>query len=334
MTEEILALEHVCKSFSVLRSGIGASLRSREILKAVVDVSLTVHSGETLGLVGESGCGKTTLGRLIVRLERPDSGRILYRQQDLAQLDESSLRNSRTRIQMVFQDPQSSLNPRKTIGDAITEPMIVHRIVPKRDVESARDRLLRQVGLSAAIAPRYPRELSGGQRQRVGIARALAVNPEIIIADEAVSSLDVSIRAQILNLLKDLKKEYGLTLIFISHDLSVVNYVSDRVGVMYLGRLIEHGTVDAVFRNPGHPYTRGLLVANPSRDPARKRRKPAITGDLPSAVNPPSGCVFRTRCPIVQPKCSEDVPQKVELGPDHWAACWFTNIGGFPGTGS
>lgn len=327
MSEAILSLEHVSKSFPV-RGGMALPLpgRSAETVKAVVDVSLAVYPGETIGLVGESGCGKTTLGRLIVRLEEPDSGRMLYRGRDLVQLKGADLRRTLMRIQMVFQDPHSSLNPRMTVGDAIQEPMVVHGIVSRDGAGPARDRLLERVGLSTRTARRYPRELSGGQRQRVGIARALAVNPEIVIADEAVSSLDVSVRAQILNLLKDLKDEFALTLIFISHDLSVINYLSDRVGVMYLGRLVELGPTRSLFERAGHPYTRGLIDSIPSTDPAVGRRAPAVTGELPSAVHPPSGCVYRTRCPIVQPECAGAVPDVVVLEPGHEVACRFAGL--------
>jgi oligopeptide/dipeptide ABC transporter ATP-binding protein len=296
--------------------------RPRAQIQAVVDVSLALRKGETLGLVGESGCGKSTLGRLIVRLLKPDRGRVAYRGRDISTLGGAELRRARTRLQMVFQDPYSSLNPRLTVGEAVAEPLRVHHVVPRPEVPAEMERLLEQVGLGRTHIKRYPFELSGGQRQRVGIARALSVRPEILIADEAVSGLDVSIQAQVLNLLADLRRELDLTLVFISHDLGVVEYLSDRIGVMYLGRLVELGPAARVFRAPGHPYTAGLLNAIPVPDPSVRTRAAAVTGELPSAVRPPSGCVFRTRCSLVQPVC-ETMPPEVPLDGDRWAACHF-----------
>jgi oligopeptide/dipeptide ABC transporter ATP-binding protein len=323
--DPILQLNEVHKTFPVTRSLPDAlHRRPRARVKAVVDVSLTLYEGETLGLVGESGCGKSTLGRLIVRLLSLDAGSIVFRGRDIASLRGGELRQARTRLQMVFQDPYSSLNPRLTVGQAIAEPLRVHAVLPPSDVGGEVDRLLEQVGLAHTYAKRYPFELSGGQRQRVGIARALSVRPDILIADEAVSGLDVSVQAQVLNLLADLRQELGLTLVFISHDLAVVDYLSDRIGVMYLGRLVELGDAQPVFREPGHPYTMGLLRAIPAPDPAVRNRTAAVVGELPSAVRPPSGCVFRTRCPLVQPVC-ETLPPAVALGngEGHWAACHF-----------
>jgi oligopeptide/dipeptide ABC transporter ATP-binding protein len=323
----ILTVEQVSKSFPMRRSFFS---RATEALHAVVDVSLEVAAGETLGIVGESGCGKTTLARLMVRLHTPDRGRILFRERDLASMPAAELRSTRTRLQMVFQDPYSSLNPRMAVGDAIAEPLHVHRIVPPAEVERERDLLMERVGLSRRLASRLPRELSGGQRQRVSIARALSVRPEVLIADEAVSSLDVSVRAQILNLLADLRAELGLTLIFISHDLSVVDHLSDRVAVMYLGRVVELGPTADVLGAGGHPYTRGLVAAIPQPVVGHRRSQPAIRGELPSAIRPPTGCVFRTRCPMAQSICAEVLPPNVAVGPLHWTACHYATVGVTP----
>jgi oligopeptide transport system ATP-binding protein len=326
MTEPVLRVEQVTKTFPVA-SGLLASPRlKRERLHAVTDVSFEVMPGETFGLVGESGCGKSTLARMIVRLHRPDSGRILFNGADLSKLSGSALRMMRPRIQMIFQDPYSSLNPRMSVRAALSEPLGIHRVVPATEVRSEVDRLLDQVGLPRSLADRYPREFSGGQRQRVGIARALSVRPELIVADEAVSGLDVSIRAQILDLLADLRDRLRLTLLFISHDLSVVEFLSDRVGVMYLGRLVEVAPARALFKEPGHPYSAGLMAAIPSFDPEVGTPAAAVRGELPSPVNPPTGCVFRTRCPIAQSIC-ETMPAVVDLGPGHWAACHFARPG-------
>ena len=320
----IISVEGVSRSFPLASQLLS---RRTERVHALVDVDLHVESGETLGIVGESGCGKTTLARLIVRLQTPDRGRILFRGRDLSTLKGSDLRKTRTRLQMVFQDPYSSLNPRMRVGDAIAEPLQVHRVVPAADVAHERDLLMERVGLGRRLASRLPRELSGGQRQRVSIARALSVRPEVLIADEAVSSLDVSVRAQILNLLSDLRGELGLTLVFISHDLSVVDHLSDRVAVMYLGRVVELGPTSEVLGKGGHPYTRGLVAAIPRPVVGPRRSQPAIRGELPSAVQPPSGCVFRTRCPIAQSVCAEVAPPKIALGTGHWAACHFAARG-------
>lgn len=318
--QPVLAVANVSKSFALR----GGWLRRRsEVLQALSSVSLEVPTGQTLGIVGESGCGKTTLARVIVRLVAPDSGSVLFRGEDITHLRGTALQRMRTGLQMVFQDPHSSLNPRMSIGEAIDEPLIFHRIVPRADVVAERDALMTRVGLSPRLARRLPRELSGGQRQRVNIARALSVRPDVLIADEAVSSLDVSVRAQILNLLTDLRTELALTLIFISHDLSVVDYLSDRVGVMYLGRLVELGPSAEVLRGGAHPYTKGLVAAIPQPVVGGHRTQPAIRGELPSSVHPPSGCVFRTRCPIAQSICAEVTPPQIPVGPNHWAACHF-----------
>ena len=315
MDEPILRLHEVSKGFPVRSDG---RLRRRgERVHAVVRVSGAVDAGETLGIVGESGCGKSTLARLIVQLLRPDSGQISYRGRDLSTLEPQERRG----IQMVFQDPYLSLNPRMTIGDAIAEPLRVYRLVPRNGISNEIDRLLEQVGLSASVGQRYPFELSGGQRQRAAIARALAVRPEILIADEAVSSLDVSIQAQVLNLLADLRDALSLTLIMISHDLGVIEYLCDRVGVMYLGHLVEWGRGADIFSRSGHPYTRGLLESIPSLDPADRAIESPIYGELPSAINPPEGCVFRTRCRLAWSECATSTPPPVFLEQQHWAEC-------------
>jgi len=322
MSEPILAIEHVSKTFAAGKGLLSSLGLRRERLHAVTDVSLDLAEGETFGLVGESGCGKSTLARLIVQLHEPDSGRILFRGVNRAELSGAARRKARSHIQMVFQDPYSSLNPRLSVGSALAEPLRVHRIVSGREVEAEVGRLLDRVGLAQAVADRFPRELSGGQRQRVGIARALSVRPELVVADEAVSGLDVSIRAQVLDLLADLHDELRLTLLFISHDLSVVEFLSDRVGVMYLGRLVELAPARKLFTSPGHPYTVGLMAAIPSVDPKVQTAIAAVRGELPSPIHPPSGCVFRTRCPLATAIC-ETPPPQVELGPGHWAACHF-----------
>jgi len=314
----IIEVVDVAKSFALGREGL---LGRRMTLRALAGVNLTVLAGDTLGIVGESGCGKSTLARVMVRLLRPDSGRVLFRGRDLSGVDHSS--DARTRLQMVFQDPYSSLNPRMTVGSAIEEPLRAHRIVLGEEVVRERDRLMECVGLSPHLAGRLPRELSGGQRQRVSIARALSLRPQVLIADEAVSSLDVSVRAQILNLLSDLRSELGLTLIFISHDLSVVDHLCNRVAVMYLGRIVEVGRVADVLGRSAHPYTRALVAAAPQPVIGMRRRQPPLRGELPSPTNPPSGCGFRTRCPIVQSVCAVKEPPLVNLQGGHLAACHF-----------
>jgi oligopeptide/dipeptide ABC transporter ATP-binding protein len=316
----VIEVVNVVKSFDLGRDGL---LGRRRTLRALAGVNLTVVAGETLGIVGESGCGKSTLARVMVRLLRPDSGRVLFRGQDLSRVD--YLSDLRTRQQMVFQDPYSSLNPRMAVGQAIEEPLRAHRIVRGDEIARERDRLMERVGLSPRLATRLPRELSGGQRQRISIARALAIRPQVLIADEAVSSLDVSVRAQILNLLSDLRSELGLTLIFISHDLSVVDHLCDRVAVMYLGRIVEVGPVGDVLGRGAHPYTRALVAAAPQLLVGMRRSQPSLRGELPSPINPPSGCGFRTRCPIVQSVCAGSVPTLVNVRTGHLAACHFAD---------
>ena len=293
-------------------------------VKAVDDVSFDIKKGETLGLVGESGCGKTTTGRCILQLERPTAGDIVFEGVNLNDLNKKALSPVRQKIQVIFQDPYSSLNPRLKIGDIIGEPMKVHGIQP--DANKRRRRvaeLLSICGLDPAFGDRYPHEMSGGQRQRVGIARALSLNPEFIICDEAVSALDVSIQAQVINLLEDLREEFGLTYLFIAHDLSVVHHLCNRVAVMYLGKMVELADSDELFDHPVHPYTKALLSAVPVPDPSaeKQREHQVLQGEVPSPMNPPSGCVFHPRCPLAVDSCRLEIPPLEEKRPGHWAAC-------------
>lgn len=293
-------------------------------VKAVDGVSLNLYPGETLGLVGETGSGKSTVARSILRLSEPTEGRILFHGKEVQGVSGRQLQQVRRHIQMVFQDPFASLDPRMCVGDIIAEPLVVHEHMRAGAAWHAALNLLERVELSAQQAVRYPHELSGGQRQRVGIARALSLKPEVLIADEPVSALDVSIQAQLINLLKDLQSEFGLTYLFISHDLGVVRYVSDRVAIMYLGRIVEEGSCESIFDSPRHPYTRALISAIPIPDPkSEKQRVPQVlAGEIPSPLNPPSGCRFHTRCPVaIQPDCSEQDPEQVHITPEHWAAC-------------
>ena len=320
-SEVLLDVQHLVKHFPV---GGGMLSHPTALVRAVDDVSFSIRRGETLGLVGESGCGKTTTGRCILQLDRPTSGRILFEGADLAALEGAALRSVRRRVQVIFQDPYSSLNPRMTIGDIIDEPLSVHRIVPERAARADRVReLLAQVGLLPQHARRYPHQLSGGQRQRVGIARALAMEPSLIVCDEAVSALDVSIQAQIINLLEDLQHRLGLTYLFIAHDLSVVRHISDRVAVMYLGKIVEIADRSAVYEAPLHPYTQALLSAVPIPDPAleARRSRTVLRGEVPSPLNPPPGCVFHPRCPLAEALCAAQVPALREIRSGHWTAC-------------
>jgi oligopeptide transport system ATP-binding protein len=293
-------------------------------VKAVDGVSFSILKGETLGLVGESGCGKTTTGRCILQLEHATGGEIVFDGKNLIDLDRKSMNALRRKIQVIFQDPYSSLNPRMKIGDIIAEPMMVHATEPDRAARDARvAELLRLCGLDPRFADRYPHEMSGGQRQRVGIARALSVRPEFIICDEAISALDVSIQAQIINLLEDLRDQFGLTYLFIAHDLSVVRHLCHRVAVMYLGKIVELADCDELYGNPLHPYTQALLAAVPIPDPEieRQRAHKIVKGEVPSPINPPSGCVFHPRCTLAVGECSKAVPEFRELRPGHWVAC-------------
>lgn len=292
-------------------------------VKAVDGVNFQVKRGETFGIVGESGCGKSTLGMTLLKLYPPTSGKVIFENQDVFSLSDSELRKLRRNIQMIFQDPFSSLNPRMTVGAIIEEGLSTHHTGSAKERKKMVESLVEKVGLSKDILKRYPHEFSGGQRQRIGIARALALKPKLVIADEAVSALDVSIRSQIINLLKDLKEEFSLTYIFISHDLAVVKYICDRIMVMYLGKAVEIAPKEALFENPLHPYTMSLISAVPVPDPDYKVRRIILKGDVPSPINPPSGCRFHTRCPVSQPLCASQEPDLLEIQPDHWVACHF-----------
>lgn len=292
-----------------------------EAVRAVDDVSFTIRRGETFGLVGESGCGKSTTGRCILRLIEPTSGEVRIDGQDMLSLGKDDLRRLRRDVQIIFQDPYSSLNPRMRVGDIIEEPLVIHRAGNRGGRRARVAELLGLVGLEASHAARYPHEFSGGQRQRIGIARALALNPKFIVCDEPVSALDVSVQAQVVNLLQDLQEQLGLTYLFISHGLSVVEHISTRVGIMYMGKLVEIASSEEIFHNPLHPYTRALLSAIPIPDPDARRERMPLTGDMPTAIRPPSGCRFRTRCPIVEPRCEQEGPELVEVSPDHFVSC-------------
>ncbi|WP_202081409.1 ABC transporter ATP-binding protein [Caldalkalibacillus salinus] len=290
-------------------------------VKAVDDISFDIYKGETLGIVGESGSGKSTLGRTIMRLLDPTEGEIFFKGQNISQLSQRQMRKHRRDLQMVFQDPYASLNQRMTIGELLTEPMYVHHMYTHQERRQRAVKLLDTVGLPAAAMQKYPHEFSGGQRQRIGIARALSISPDLIIADEPVSALDVSVQSQVLNLMADLQEEFDLTYLFIAHDLSVVKHFSDRVGVMYLGKLMEMGPKQSLYAKPLHPYSQALLSAVPKPDPKAKRERVILKGDLPSPSNPPSGCVFRTRCPEAHAKCAEVVPSWTHMGDGHYVAC-------------
>lgn len=317
----ILEAKNLVKHFPIKT---GVFQRISGYVKAVDGISFQLKKGETLGIVGESGCGKSTAGRTLIRLYEPTEGEVIFKGQNISHLSESELRKSvRRNIQMVFQDPYASLNPRKTLGETLLAPYKVHRMFDQRERKDRIKSLLETVGLHSSFINRYPHEFSGGQRQRIGIARALALNPDVIIADEPVSALDVSIQAQIINLLEDLQEEFGLTYIFISHDLSVVRHISDRVAVMYLGKMMELADKQDLYTEPLHPYTQALLssVPVPHKKGMVKREKIVLQGDLPSPANPPRGCVFHTRCPAAMEKCQKDAPSFQELKPNHFVAC-------------
>ncbi|MBP6086724.1 MAG: dipeptide ABC transporter ATP-binding protein [Pelolinea sp.] len=320
--ETILKVENLKMYFPIKR---GVIQRTVGHVHAVDDVSFEVHKGETLGLVGESGCGKTTTGRTILQLYRATDGRVLFEGKDLTKLRSEEMRQMRRKIQMIFQDPYASLNPRMTVEQIIGEPLLVHGLAHGNEIREKVKTLLSQVGLNPAYIDRYPHEFSGGQRQRIGVARAISLEPDLIVCDEPISALDVSIQAQVVNLLEDLQDKLGLTYIFIAHDLSMVRHISTRVIVMYLGVFVELADRNTLYKNPMHPYTIGLLSAVPIPDPLveEKRERIILKGDVPSPVNPPSGCRFRTRCPLAQQVCADERPSWKEVEPSHFVACHF-----------
>lgn len=317
---DLLVVKNLTKHFPV-RSGL--LQRITAWVQAVDKVSFAVKRGETLGMVGESGCGKTTVGRSILRLIEPTSGEVSFEGKNVLEMNNKELKPFRRDMQIIFQDPYASLNPRMPIGESVMEGLQIHKIgAPKERWEIAIN-MLKKVGLEEYHARRYPHEFSGGQRQRIGIARALALNPKFIVCDEPVSALDVSIQSQVLNILKDLQKEFGLTYLFIAHNLSVVEHISDRVAVMYLGKMVELTDRESLYREPLHPYTQALLSAIPKPHPGVKRERTILKGDVPSPLNPPKGCRFHTRCPIAVEKCGQAEPEFKEVRPGHWVACWL-----------
>lgn len=316
--DNLLVVENLKKYYPINASVLG---KAKSFVKAVDDVSFTIKRGTTMGLVGESGCGKTTVGRTILRLHDVTGGTVMFKGRDLAKLSPKELRSLRPHMQMIFQDPYSSLSPRMPVGEIIGEAVRTHNIVPKSQYQSYIRKVMKDCGLQPQYFYRYPHEFSGGQRQRICIARAVALNPEFIICDEPVSALDVSIQAQIINLMKDLQTQFGYTYLFISHDLSVVEHISDTIGVMYLGNLVETGDKAKIFANPMHPYTKALLSAVPMPDPDMKMNRIILKGDIPSPANPPSGCKFRTRCQYCMDVCEKEVPQFREYEPGHRVAC-------------
>jgi oligopeptide transport system ATP-binding protein len=316
----LLKVDNLVKHFPIMA---GVFQRQVGVVHAVDGISFDIRSGETFGLVGESGCGKSTAGRTILQLYRPTAGHVFFSDLDLVAMKGEELRRMRQRMQMIFQDPYASLNPRMTIREIVGEPLLVHDIAKNKQIDDRVDQLLDLVRLNPGFAGRYPHEFSGGQRQRIVIARALALNPEFIVCDEPISALDVSIQAQVINLLEDLQSKLGLTYLFIAHDLSMVRHISDRVAVMYLGIFAELASREDLYDHPLHPYTQALLSAVPVPDPfvEEKRQRIILEGDVPSPVNPPSGCRFRTRCPLAEKICAEQVPTWREITPDHWVAC-------------
>jgi oligopeptide/dipeptide ABC transporter ATP-binding protein len=316
---DLVQVKNLVKYFPI-RGGFLQKVRAW--VQAVDDVSFTIREGETVGLVGESGCGKTTVGRTMLRLIEPTSGSVVFNGVDVLKLRGRELKEMRRNMQIIFQDPYASLDPRSPIGESIAEGLKIHNIGTSRERYERTITMLRKVGLEDYHARRYPHEFSGGQRQRIGIARALALQPKFIIADEPVSALDVSIQSQVLNILKDLQREFGLTYLFIAHNLSVVEHISDRVAVMYLGKMVELASREDLFRNPLHPYTQALMSAIPIPDPTLKRERIILQGDVPSPVNPPKGCRFHPRCPVAIDHCSVAEPPFREVSPEHWVACW------------
>jgi oligopeptide transport system ATP-binding protein len=316
----LLEVKHLKKYFPI-KGGVFS--KTIGYVYAVDDVNFTIASGETLGLVGESGCGKSTTGRTILRLIEPTDGEVYFEGQDITQLDKSAMRALRREMQIIFQDPYASLNPRMTVGSIIGEPLEIHKIAKGAEKEERVASLLQKVGLRAEDMRKYPHEFSGGQRQRIGIARALALNPKLIVCDEPVSALDVSIQAQVINLLEDLQAEFSLSYLFIAHNLNVVEHISDRVAVMYLGQIVELASDEELYKNPQHPYTEALLSAVPIPDPTIKKKRIILEGDVPSPINPPKGCHFHTRCMYKEKICEEVEPEFKDIGGGHWVACHF-----------
>ena len=319
-TETLLSVKDLVMHFPIKR---GVFQHTVGYVHAVDGVSFDIHKGETLGLVGESGCGKSTTGRTILQLYKPTAGKVFFEDKELTNMKGEDLRHMRRKMQMIFQDPYASLNPRMTVEEIVGEPLIVHNLAKGREVREKVKELLGLVGLNPAYVDRYPHEFSGGQRQRIGVARALSLQPDLIVCDEPISALDVSIQAQVVNLLEDLQEQFGLTYLFIAHDLSMVRHISDRVAVMYLGIIVELAERQELYEKPLHPYTKALLSAVPIPDPVveEKRQRMILTGDVPSPINPPSGCRFRTRCPIAADICAEKQPEFREISTGHYAAC-------------
>jgi len=312
-TRELVRIRDLVKHFPVENSD--------DVVRAVDGITFDIRAGETLGLVGESGCGKSTVGRCLLRLHEPTSGEVFFEGSDITELSAGEMRRIRREMQIIFQDPYASLNPRLSIFKIVSEPLVIHGVGNRRQQRERVADLLAKVGMDPNYMNRYPHEFSGGQRQRIGIARALALNPKLVICDEPVSALDVSVQAQVVNLLQDLQADLGLTYLFISHGLAVVEHISNRVAVMYLGKIVEIADAVDLYRTPLHPYTVALLSAIPVPDPKKKRERVILTGDVPTPINPPSGCRFRTRCPLAIEQCAQVVPELREIGPDHFAAC-------------